>query len=171
MRALKALVLGVVTAAALWLAVPAVAADAPFPMNPFPGQSQEYAFNLQTLFGHGSKVRPAVYCADSSVFRRGQQVVFRLYITDAKTGKVMTGKDMSKVVVRIAGLPDQKMAFRPQGGKPDATSPWLWSMAWLVPADYPLGTFKFDIEATVKKTKKVVVYNPVIPGTDWQITP
>jgi len=171
MRALTALVLGLATATAMWLAVPAVAADAPFPMNPYPGQSQEFAFNLQTLYGHGSRVRPTTYCADSSVFKRQQQIVFRLYITNAKTGKIMTGKDMSRVVLRIAGLPDIKMAFRPQGGNPDATSPWLWSTAWLVPADYPLGTFKFDIAATVKKTKKVVVYNPVIPGTLWEITP
>jgi hypothetical protein len=171
MRVLKPLVLVLTTAVALAIAVPALAADPPFPMNPYPAASQDYAFNLQTLFGHGSKVRPTVYCADSSVFRRGNQIIFRLYITDAKTGKVMTGKDMSKVVVRIAGLPDQKMAYRPQGGNPDATAPWLWSLAWLVPADYPLGTFKFDVAATVKKTKKVVVYNPVVPGTDWQITP
>lgn len=171
MRYLRSLVIGVVSALALAVAVPALAADAPFPMNPYPSANQDFAFNLQTLFGHGSKVKPAVYCADSSVFQRQQQIVFRLYITNAKTGKIMTGKDMSKVVLRIAGLPDIKMSFRPQGGKPDATSPWLWSTAWLVPADYPLGTFKFDIAATVKKTKQTVVYNPVIPGTDWQITP
>lgn len=171
MRRLRALVLGLATTAALWLAVPAVAADAPFPMNPFPGQSQEFAFNLQTLYGHGSRVRPTTYCADSSVFKRQQQIVFRLYITNAKTGKIMTGKDMSRVVLRIAGVADIKMAFRPQGGNPDATSPWLWSTAWLVPADYPLGTFKFEIAATVKKTKQTVVYNPVIPGTLWEITP
>lgn len=171
MRTIKALVAAAVTAAALAVAAPSYAADAPFPMNPYPGPTLDYTFNLQTLFGHGSKVKPTLYCADSSVFRRGYQIVFRMYVTNAKTGKVMTGKDLSKVVLRIAGQADQTMTFRPQGGKPDATSPWLWSKAWLVPADYPLGTFKFDIAAQVKKTRKWVVYNPVIPGTDWQITP
>ena len=87
--------------------------------------------------GHGSKVKPAVYCADSSVFRRGNQVIFRMYIVNAKTGKVMNGKDFSKVVVRIAGMPDLKTGFKPQGGNANAESPWLWSAAWLVPADYP----------------------------------
>jgi len=174
MRALKLLVVAAAAATALAIAVPAPGANAPFPMNPFPAAEVGYTFNLQTLFGHGSRVRPAVYCADSSVFRRGQQVVFRLYIVDAKTGKVLTGKDIRRVVLRIAGQPDQTMPFRPQGGNPDATSPWLWSKAWLVPGDYPLGTFKFDIAAQIKQTKntaKWVVYNPVIPGTDWQITP
>jgi hypothetical protein len=156
---------------ALAVAVPAIAADPPFPMNPYPSATLDYTFNLQTLFGHGSKVRPTVYCADSSVFRRGNQIVFRLYITDAKTGKVMTGKDMSRVVLRVAGQPDLTMPYKPQGGKPDATSPWLWATTWIVPSDYPLGTFKFDIAAKPKKTGKWVVYNPVVPGTEWQITP
>ncbi len=171
MRSIKLLVLAAATTVALALSAPSFAADAPFPMNPYPAAELPYTFNLQTLFGHGSKVKPAVYCADSSVFRKGNQIIFRLYITDAKTGKVMTGKDMSRVVLRIAGVKDQTIAYKPQGGGANATSPWLWSIAWLVPNDYPLGTFKFDIAAKVKKTGKWVVYNPVIPGTDWQITP
>jgi len=171
MKMIRALVVAATTAAALALAAPALAADAPFPMNPFPGPSAEYTFNLQTLMGHGSKVKPAVYCADSSVFRRGNQVIFRMYIVDAKTGKVMNGKDLSSVVVKIAGIADLKTGFKPQGGKPDATAPWLWSAAWLVPDDYPLGAFKFTVQAKVKKTGKVVTYDPVIPGTDWSITP
>lgn len=175
MRSVKMLVLAVATAAvALIAAAPGSAKDAPFPMNPFPAAELGYTFNLQTLFGHGSKVRPTIYCADSSVFRRGNQIVFRMYITNAKTGKVMTGKDFSRVVLRIAGQPDQTVTFRPQGGNPDATSPWLWSIAWVVPGDYPLGTFKFDIAAKIKgtgNTGKWIVYNPVIPGTEWQITP
>ena len=174
MRTIKALVVAATAAGALAIAAPAMAADAPFPMNPFPGESTDYTFNLQTLMGHGSKVKPAVYCADSSVFKRGNQIIFRTYIVNAKTGKVMNGKDMSKVVVRIAGMPDLKMGFKPQGGNANAESPWLWSLAWLVPSDYPLGAFKFDIVAQLKtdgKPGKYVTYNPVIPGTEWSITP
>lgn len=175
MRALKLLVVGIVAAAALAIAVPALGANAPFPMNPYPAQEVGYTFNLQTLFGHGSKTKPTTsYCADSSVFKRGHQIVFRLYIVNTKTGKVLTGKNIRRVVLRIAGQPDFTMPFRPQGGNPDATAPWLWSYAWIVPGDYPLGTFKFNIAAQIKQTgntAKWVVYNPVVPGTDWQITP
>lgn len=172
MRALKLLVVAAVATAALATAVPALGAKAPFPMNPYPAAEVGYTFNLQTLFGHGSKAKPTTaYCADSSVFKRQQQIVFRLYVVDTHTGKVLTGKDLSRVVLRIAGQPDQTMPFRPQGGNPDATAPWLWSRAWLVPGDYPLGTFKFDIVAKVKATGKWVIYNPVVPGTEWQITP
>jgi len=174
MNILKTLFAATIAAGALAVAGPGLAADAPFPMNPFPGESTDYTFNLQTLMGHGSKVKPAVYCADSSVFRRGNQVIFRMYIVNAKTGKVMNGKDFSKVVIRIAGMPDLKTGFKPQGGNANAESPWLWSAAWLVPADYPLGTFKFDVVAQLKtngKPGKYVIYNPVIPGTEWSITP
>lgn len=171
MRPVKLLVLAIATAAALALSAPALSADAPFPMNPYPAAELGYAFNLQTLLGHGSRVKPAIYCADSSVFKRGYQIVFRTYVVQSKTGKVMTGKDFSRMVLRVAGQPDKLMSFRPQGGNANATSPWLWSTTWLVPGDYPLGTFKFDIAAQIKKTKKWIVYNPVIPGTEWQITP
>lgn len=171
MRGIKLLIGAATAALALAAAMPAVAADPPFPMNPYPAAEVEYVFQLQTLFGHGSKIRPTQYCADSSVFKRGHQIVFRMIITDAKTGKVMTGKDMSRVLLRITGQPDIKVPYRPQGGRPDATSPWMWSTAWVVPADYPLGTFKFDFLATVKKTGKQVKWDPVIPGTDWSIIP
>jgi hypothetical protein len=174
MRTIKALLVTVTAVGALALAAPAFAADAPFPMNPFPGASTDYTFNLQTLFGHGSKVRPTVYCADSSVFRRGNQIVFRMYMVDAKSGKVMNGKDISSMVLKVAGMADAKMGFKPQGGSPDATSPWLWATTWTVPDDYPLGTFKFNIVAQLKtngKPGKYITYDPVIPGTDWEITP
>jgi hypothetical protein len=171
MQALKTLVVAAIVATALALTATTPAANAPFPMNPYPGASTDYAFYLQTLFGHGSKVKPAKYCAQSSVFQRGNQVVFRLYIVDAHTGHVMNGKDLSRVTVEIPGVPDQLMGFKPQGGNPDATAPWLWSVAWVIPADYPVGTFAFKINATIKKTGKTVTYDPVVPGTDWEITP
>jgi len=174
MRTIKGLVVLMTALGALAFASSSFAADAPFPMNPYPGDSTDYTFNLQTLFGHGAKVKPAKYCADSSVFQRGNQIVFRMYIVNAKTGKVMNGKDFSKVVLRVAGEPDMTMGFKPQGGSPDATAPWLWATAWLVPSDYPLGTFKFNIVAQLKtngKPGKFVSYDPVIPGTDWEITP
>ena len=171
MQALKMLVVAALAASALAFAATSQAANAPFPMNPYPGASTDYAFYLQTLFGHGSKVKPAKYCAQSSVFQRGNQIVFRLYIVDAHTGNVVTGKGMSRVTVEIPGQPDLVMTYKPQGGNPDATSPWLWSVAWVIPSDYPVGTFAFKINATVKKTGKTVVYDPVVPGTDWEITP
>ena len=171
MRSIKLLVLAAATTVALALSAPSLAADAPFPMNPYPGGRGALHLQPADALRTRLQVKPAVYCADSSVFRKGNQIIFRLYITDAKTGKVMTGKDMSRVVLRIAGVKDITVGYRPQGGNANATSPWLWSTAWLVPKDYPLGTFKFDIAAKPKKTGKWVVYNPVIPGTDWQITP
>lgn len=174
MKRLRALLVMVTAAGTLVVAAPAFAIDAPFPMNPYPGQTADYTFNLQTLFGHGSKVRPTTYCANSSVFRRGYQIVFRLYMVNAKSAKVMNGKDISSMVLKVAGQPDVKMGFKPQGGTPDATAPWLWAAAWVVPADYPLGTFRFNIVATLKtngKPGKSVTYDPVIPGTAWEITP
>ncbi len=161
-------------AAAAGLSAPALAVDAPFPMNPWPGSSVDYAVFVETLLGHGSKVKPPAYCVQTSSFRRGYQVVFRMYIVNAKTGKVLNGKDLSRVVVRIPGVPDLVVPFRPQGARPDATSPWLWSTAWVVPSDYPLGSFTFQIVATVKRGPdkgKRITFKPQVPGTLWEITP
>lgn len=172
-KAKVALVIGTLATAAA-LAVPALGSDAPFPMNPWPGSNVDYALYVETLLGHGSKVKPPVYCAQSSVFRRGYQIVFRMYIVNAHTGKVLTGKDLSKVLLRIPGVKDISVPFRPQGGTPDATSPWLWSTAWLVPSDYPLGKFTFSVVAKVKRGTdkgKSVTFKPQVPGTEWDITP
>lgn len=173
MKSLKVLAVAVAASAALVLSTSAPAKSPPFPMNPYGGGSSDpgYAFYLQTLIGHGSKYKPTAYCAQSSVFPRGTQVVFRLVIFNTTSGKIVTGKDLSNLTLKIQGVPDITVAFKPQGGNPDATSPWLWATPWTVPADYPLGKFVFKFVAKVKKTGKAVTYDPVVPGTEWQVTP
>lgn len=172
MKSLKVLAVAIAATAAMVLSTSAPAAPPPFPMNPYGGGSSDpgYAFYLQTLIGHGSKYKPSVYCAQASVFPRGTQVVFRMVIYNTKTGRVVSGKDLSRLTLQIQGVPDQIVPFRPQGGNPDATSPWLWSKAWTVPADYPLGKFVFKFVAKTK-AGKTVTYDPVVPGTEWQVTP
>jgi hypothetical protein len=127
-------------------------ANAPFPMNPWPQEKVDYAFAVDTLTASHAKVLAFPICAEASVYKRGNGVVFQAVVYRSKDGHVMTGKDFSSMVVKIAGQPDLKLGFRPLGGKPDATSPWVWANEWQIPSDYPIGTVAYQIVAVTKKT-------------------
>jgi hypothetical protein len=131
----------------------AQAIDAPFPMNPWPGAKVDYSWDVVTLTSSGGRVRPVTgVCVQQSVFRRGNQVIFQAVSTRSRDGKVMTGKDFGRMVVRVPGQVDTPMTFRPLGGRPDATSPWVWVGVWSVPDNFPLGSMTFEVVGITKKT-------------------
>jgi hypothetical protein len=149
--------LSIFTAVALLAAVmaqPAGAVDPPFPMNPWPGPKVKYAFEVNTLTGTGGKLSGATgTCVAQSVFRRGNAIVFQVVVARSVDGKVMTGKDFGRMVVKIPGQQDIKLTYRPLGSRPDATSPWVWVVKWIVPDDYPLGSLSYEVVAVTKKTR------------------
>jgi hypothetical protein len=151
---MKLLLAAVAGAVAMLAAQPAAAADPPFPINPWPGPNVKYAFAVDTLTGTGGRLSGATgTCVGQSVFRRGNAIVFQAIAVRTKDGKVMTGKDISRMVVRVPGQPDQKMVYRPLGSRPDATSPWVWVVKWIVPDDYPLGSLAYEVVGVTKKTR------------------
>jgi hypothetical protein len=147
--------LGVLVVAVAAAVAPAAhATDAPFPMNPWPAANVAYAWDVITLTSSGGKVRPVTgVCVQQSVFRRGNQVIFQAVTTRSKDGKVMNGRDFGRMVARIPGQQDIMMTFRPLGGRPDATSPWVWVGVWNVPDDFPLGSMSYEVVAVTKRTK------------------
>jgi hypothetical protein len=148
------LLVALVAAVAAAGAPAAQATDAPFPMNPWPAANVAYAWDVITLTSSGGKVRPVTgVCVQQSVFRRGNQVIFQAVTTRSKDGKVMNGRDFGRMVVRIPGQQEIVMTFRPLGGRPDATSPWVWVGVWNVPDDFPLGSMSYEVVAVTKRTK------------------
>jgi hypothetical protein len=151
MRFLLLAALALVAAATTVPAAKAI--DAPFPMNPWPAAQVAYSWEVITLTSSGGRVRPVTgVCVQQSVFRRGNQVIFQATTARTGDGKVITGKDFGRMVIRIPGQLDTRMTFRPLGGRPDATSPWVWVGVWNVPADFPLGSMSYEIVGITKKT-------------------
>ena len=84
----------------------------------------------------GTAPRP-VGCSHTNTFKRGEQVVFRVWGSVAETGAILSSENVTYAYVKTPGLPNLKLNW---GGHGAATNRvWFWANAYLVPADYPLG--------------------------------
>lgn len=126
------LLLGFV-AALVALVVPTIAqaADGPKKLDAF--------IYVDTVNGSrpvGVKPRP-IGCTQSNVFTRGEQMVFRVWGTDAASGAVLSTENVAYAYVKFPGLPNAKLNWGPHG--PTTNRVWFWTWAVVIPADYPLG--------------------------------
>jgi len=84
-------------------------------------------------------------CVLNNKFKHLEKVVWRLRIQD-ETGKVLDDKGLKSVSVQ---LPDgQKFDARFGGHPPREPTDYLWAAAWIVPKEYPTGTFAYKVTAT-----------------------
>ena len=104
----------------------------------------------QNLFIYGDMERgnqqgapPA--CVLNNVFQHLEKVVWRVRVQDP-TGKALDDKGLKGVTVE---LPDgKKIEGRYGGHPPRQPTDYLWSVAWIIPADYPTGTFAYKVIVT-----------------------
>ena len=93
--------------------------------------------------GNQQGVPPA--CVLNNVFQHLEKVVWRVRVRD-QDGKVLDDKGLKSVVVE---LPDgKKIDARFGGHPPRGPTDTLWAAAWIIPADYPTGTFAYKVTAT-----------------------
>lgn len=110
------------------------------------------------LFFEGDMVRsaqagaPGPFCVLTSQFKRNEKVAWRVRVTDA------TGKDIDEKGIRrlFVVLPDGKrfqLAYHGHPNRPPETD-HFWSGSWIVPADYPTGTFAYKVLAIDNQGKE-----------------
>jgi hypothetical protein len=80
----------------------------------------------------GIAKRP-VGCSLSNVYKRGEQVVVRVWGTDLGTTDVLSNDNVNTAHFSIAGQPDVPLNYGAHGAI------YFWANAWVVPANYPLG--------------------------------
>ena len=111
------------------------------------------AFAQPPFFFEGDMVsgRPpegvqAPVCVLASQFKRGDQVVWRVRVLDAATGKPLDDKGLKNLQVE---LPDGQKFSAKYGAHPPkgAPSDYFWSAAWRIPADYPTGSLSYTVTA------------------------
>lgn len=85
----------------------------------------------------GAAKRP-IGCAQTNVFRRGEQVVLRIWGFDLKSGDTLS---TDNVDTATAAFPGVAAPLTLNYGAHGATGAkvWFWSTPWIVPASYPLG--------------------------------
>jgi hypothetical protein len=84
-------------------------------------------------------------CVLSSRFMRKEEVAWRIRVQD-QTGKELDDKGLQSVVVELSD--GQKFPAHFGGHPPKEPTAYLWSTAWIIPDDYPTGTFNYKVVAT-----------------------
>ncbi|MDO8615260.1 MAG: hypothetical protein Q7T33_05930 [Dehalococcoidia bacterium] len=125
---------------------------APTPAPP-PDVVREVFFYVDTVTAGAGESKFNVdadrYCTQSSSFRRGMHIVWRVIASD-NTGKELHATDVATAVLKVPGAEDVTFKFGLHGG---ATGAWFWTAAWDVPPDYPLGAVDFTVEFTTNDGK------------------
>jgi len=106
------------------------------------------------LFFEGDIVRgaqpgaPGPFCVLTSQFKRLEKVVWRLRVLD-QAGTSLDDKGLKSLVVL---LPDGSKLPSYWGPHPPphlgTTTDHFWTTAWIVPDNYPSGTFAYKVAAT-----------------------
>lgn len=127
------LVLGLAVALTA-LVVPALAqaADGPKKLDAF--------LYVDTVNGSrpapGTKPRP-IGCTQTNNFTRGEQMVFRVWGTDAATGAILSPDNVAYAYIKFPGQPNAKLNWGAHGATTNRVYFWTWPIN--LPADYPLG--------------------------------
>jgi hypothetical protein len=82
-------------------------------------------------------------CAQTNVYKRGEQVVFRVWGSDLATNDVLSNDNVDTATASIPGQKDVTLAWGAHGNT-DAKV-YFWSAPWIVPADFPLGDTTVNI--------------------------
>lgn len=86
--------------------------------------------------------------AQTNLFRRGEEVIWRAIVLDALSGQ-MLGKEAEvsgiKVTVHVEGGPSLQMRFE---GQSRTSGLRYWVAAWRIPADWPIGVRRWWVTVT-----------------------
>jgi hypothetical protein len=133
------------------------------------------AARAQDIFIDGDIVRgnqpgaPGPICVLNNQFKHLEKIVFRFRIRD-KDGKLMDDKALKDITVE---MPDgQKIVGYYGGHPPQGPTDFFWVGVWIVPKDYPNGTFIYKATATDMQghqqawepIKRVTSYLQIVPG-------
>jgi len=93
----------------------------------------------------GAAVPSGAPCVLTSQFKRQEQVVFRIRVVDS-AGKSLDDKGLKSLVVELSD--GKKIPMRFHGHPPKDSTDFFWVGPWIIPEDYPTGSFAYKVTAT-----------------------
>lgn len=99
----------------------------------------------------GAAARP-IGCAQTNVFKRGEQLVVRSWGVDMSDGSILSTENVASASWTIAGAPAVTMNWGLHGTTDNRI--FFWTGAWNVPADYALGDNVIKVTYTLESGKK-----------------
>ena len=133
----------------------------PGPQNPWPASPKSGKFDVffyvetltaspgESIYGKAAPSR----CTQTNFFARGERAVWHISAVNARTGQLITSKDVKYAYLKIPGVKNIGVTYTPHGRDP-ATAPWTWTGRWDIPPEYPLGVVDFELVMKLKKWPK-----------------
>lgn len=132
------------------------AAAAAFLALGFAGATQAQAAKARYFF-EGDTVRgipqtgpTGAPCVLNSQFKHKEEVVWRVRVLDAKSGKPVDDKGLKSLVVELPDGQKVPMRYGPHPNRGPQTD-HFWSASWSIPETYPTGSFGYKVVATDKQ--------------------
>lgn len=135
-----------------WLAAAGLLAVGCGVSDPAQAAPPRYFFEADTVRGVPPTGPTGAPCVLSSQFRHKEQVVWRVRVLDAKTGKPVDDKGLKSLVVELSDGQKVPMRYGPHPNRGPQTD-HFWSTSWSIPDAYPTGSFSFKVVATNKQGK------------------
>ncbi len=86
----------------------------------------------------------AVGCSQANVYKRGEQVVVRVWGFDLSTGTTLSTDNVDTATYAIPGQPTAPVNYGAHGSVENKV--FFWSAPWIVPAAFPLGDVTIHVE-------------------------
>jgi hypothetical protein len=109
---------------------------------------QKIAFAGDMVLGATPRMGPPPPCILTNRFVRGEQVVFRMRLTDPATGQQLDPSGVTSVRVEVSNGQSLPMRFAPH--PPRNSTDEFWAAAWVIPKDHPTGSLKYKVVAVAK---------------------
>lgn len=133
-----------------------------------------YIVQVDVVRGGDNPTGPT--CVQTGIFRQGEEVVWRVRVTETATGREIgdDGKSQAEIAERnlkVTAYLENGMNFslkygqhppRPKEGEPVK---WFWTTSWKIPAEYPTGMLKWWVVVT-DKAGAFVRFDPISAGTN-----
>jgi len=145
----------VAVAAVTFTAVAPAADEVPFPANVV----ADVFVAAQTVGADGSV---------TNFFKPGSAVIFRAYVVDGKTSKVLGAKDVKYFYVAIPGQPNVKLKYDAKAT--GATSRLAWTGTWNVPATFATGVVSFKVLTQTTARKRGQFVQLPVPSSQLTIS-
>lgn len=87
-------------------------------------------------------------CVLSSRYPRNSQIVWRVRVIDRETGEALDDTMLESVEVTLSDGQVFELKYGPHPPPPNPPRDFYWTGSWLVPMDYPTGSFSYTVTAT-----------------------
>jgi hypothetical protein len=123
-----------------------IIAAALVPLNLANAQDGKRLFFEADMVRHAQEGQAGPFCVLANQFKRKEAVAWRIRVLD-QAGKSLDDKGLKSVVVELSDGQKLPAKFGPHPPRGTATD-HFWSLAWIIPADYPTGSLVYKVVAT-----------------------